>query len=143
MAKETEGEHFGDYGPMRLKRGIKLAQEYVNLYKKEIALKWNGPRYLDTECTLFTGQTSKECTYHTNSGGSFYYLNMNKRTKKTQYLVRWVEVHEIGVLRLNKNNYYSLELKLEIINKVLIDNQSVKRTAVEYGLARIKTKDIL
>ncbi len=39
MAKETEGEHFGDYGPMRLKRGIKLAQEYVNLYKKEIALK--------------------------------------------------------------------------------------------------------
>ncbi len=52
-------------------------------------------------------------------------------------------MHEIGVLRLNKNNYYSLELKLEIINKVLIDNQSVKRTAVEYGLARTKTKDIL
>lgn len=56
------------------------------------------------------------------------------RSEKIRYIVRLIDTHGIGILRSNKNNYYSPELKLEIINKVLIDGQSIKSTAIEYGL---------
>ena len=41
------------------------------------------------------------------------------RSDNIKYLVR----HGFDILRSNKNNYYSPELKLEIINKVLIDGK--------------------
>lgn len=50
------------------------------------------------------------------------------------YLVRLIGRHGFDILRSNKNNYYSPELKLEIINKVFIDVKTVIGTAIEYGL---------
>lgn len=51
------------------------------------------------------------------------------------YLIKLIDKHGIEILRKDKNNYYSPELKLEIINKVLISKQSVNYTSIEYGLS--------
>ncbi len=51
-----------------------------------------------------------------------------------KYLVRLIEYHGEEILRKDKNNYYSKELKEEIINNVLIDGESVKSTSIKYGL---------
>lgn len=53
---------------------------------------------------------------------------------KIRYLIRLIDKHGENILRKDKNRYYSSELKLEIINKVLIDKQSIISTAIEYGL---------
>lgn len=58
--------------------------------------------------------------------------NVNKHT--IEYLIRLLDMHGKDVLRKEKNRYYSPELKLEIINKVLIECFSVTETAIEYGL---------
>ena len=55
-------------------------------------------------------------------------------SSKINYLIRLIDRHGFDILRSNKNNYYSPELKLEIINKVLIDGQSSTNTAIEFGL---------
>lgn len=51
-----------------------------------------------------------------------------------KYLIRLVDMHGIDILRKAKNRYYLPELKLEIMNKVLMDRQSMTSTAIEYGL---------
>lgn len=52
-----------------------------------------------------------------------------------KHLVRLIDYHGEDVLRNEKNRTYSVRLKEEIINKVLIDGQSNNETAVEYGLS--------
>ncbi|MCJ8343653.1 MAG: transposase, partial [Cetobacterium sp.] len=56
------------------------------------------------------------------------------RADNISYLVRLIELHGEGILRREKNNYYSHDLKIKIINKVLVDKQSITSTAIEYGL---------
>jgi len=53
-----------------------------------------------------------------------------------EYLIRLIDRHGNHVLRKDKNKYYSLSLKEEMINKVLSENYSIKSTAIEYGLSR-------
>lgn len=57
------------------------------------------------------------------------------RTDNIRYLIRLIDRHGNQVLRKDKNNYYSPALKEEIINKVLLENHSIKFTAIEYGLS--------
>lgn len=49
--------------------------------------------------------------------------------------MRLIDKPGFNILRFNKNNYYSLELKLEIFNKILIDGKTIIGTTIEYGLA--------
>lgn len=51
-----------------------------------------------------------------------------------KYLCSLIDHHGPDILRQDKNRYYSPELKLQIINSVLIDHQSVYSVAIEYGL---------
>lgn len=60
-----------------------------------------------------------------------YYI----RSDNIKYLIRLIDRHGSHVLRKDKNNYYSPALKEEMINKVLIENHSIKSTAIEYGLS--------
>ena len=57
------------------------------------------------------------------------------KSSKINYLVRLIDRHGFDILRSNKNNYYSPELKLEIINKVLIDGQS-SESAIELWIIK-------
>ena len=54
--------------------------------------------------------------------------------KGIRYLCRLIDHHGPDILRQDKNRYYSPELKVQIINSVLIDHQSVYSVAIEYGL---------
>ena len=49
---------------------------------------------------------------------------------KIWYLVKLIDKHGEDVLRRDSNRYYSHELKREMINKVLIGNQSKKISIV-------------
>ena len=62
-------------------------------------------------------------------------LEYNISKHNIEYLISLLDEHDEGVLRKDKNNYYSPMLKEEVINKVLLDNQSVRSTAIEYGLS--------
>ena len=55
--------------------------------------------------------------------------------KNIAYLIRLIDKHGFDILNSGKNKYYSLELKLEAINKVILDGQSIIGTAIEYGLS--------
>lgn len=52
------------------------------------------------------------------------------RSDNINFLVQLIGRHGFDILRSDKNNYYSPELKLEIINKVLIDGKSIISTAI-------------
>lgn len=58
----------------------------------------------------------------------------NMKFCKIQYLIRLIDRHGENILRKEKNNYYSPQMKEEIINKVLIENHTVKSTSIDYGL---------
>ena len=48
-------------------------------------------------------------------------------------------MHGIDILRKSKNTRYSLSLKEEIVQQVLLHNQSVTSTAIQYGLLSKET----
>lgn len=52
-----------------------------------------------------------------------------------EYLIRLIDLHGYDILRKDKNRYYSPKLKQEIINKVLLEEQSIIGTAITYGLS--------
>lgn len=51
-----------------------------------------------------------------------------------KYLYKLAERHGTEFLRKGKNNSYSPELKQELIDKVLIEGQSINKISLEYGL---------
>ena len=51
-----------------------------------------------------------------------------------KYMVRLADLHGETVLIKGKNNYYPPELKLDIINEVLILGHSIKSTSLKYAL---------
>ena len=58
----------------------------------------------------------------------------NIKMEAVNYLVSLIDLHGFDVLRTDKNNYYSILMKQEIMDNVLIDNQSIRSVALEYGL---------
>ena len=57
------------------------------------------------------------------------------RKENIKYLIRLIDRHGSHVVHKDKNKYYPPELKEEMVNKVLIENHSIKSTAIEYGLS--------
>ena len=51
-----------------------------------------------------------------------------------KYMVKLVDLHGETVLIKGKNNYYPPELKLDIINEVLIMGNSIYTTSLKYAL---------
>lgn len=55
-------------------------------------------------------------------------------TGQVDYLIKLIDKHGQDILKKEKNNYYSAQMKEEMINKVLIEGHTVKSTSIEYGL---------
>ena len=75
--------------------------------------------------------------YQKNKSGkpaSLLSKQYNVRRESILYLIKLIDTHGESILRKENNKYYSPELKIEMINKILIDNQSIRSTAIEYGL---------
>ncbi len=58
----------------------------------------------------------------------------NIRDNHIKYLIRLINKHGLDVLRTTKNKYYSIHEKERIINRVLLDNESIFSVAIDEGL---------
>ena len=59
-------------------------------------------------------------------------FNMNKSNIK--YLINLIKKHSYDVLRNGKNRFYSKDFKLQTINRVLYNNESINGVAIDIGL---------
>ena len=59
-------------------------------------------------------------------------FNVYKST--INYLIALIEKHGYYILRNDKNKYYSKEFKLQTINRVLVNFESVRSVAIDIGL---------
>ena len=60
-------------------------------------------------------------------------FNMNKSNIK--YLINLIKKHGYDVLRNGKNRFYSKDFKLQTINRVLYNNETIKQVAIDIGLS--------
>ena len=51
------------------------------------------------------------------------------------YLIRLLDKHGYDILREEKNNYYSVEYKQEVINRVLLQREPLYQVALDLGLS--------
>ena len=59
-----------------------------------------------------------------------------------KYLIRLIDKHGFDILKTTKNKFYSTIEKERIINRVLLDNESLKSVAVDEGLLSYGTLSI-
>ncbi|WYD24398.1 IS3 family transposase [Fusobacterium animalis] len=59
----------------------------------------------------------------------------NIRESNIKYLIALIEKHGYDILRNGKNRIYSKEFKLQTINRILINNESINSVAIDIGLA--------
>ena len=60
--------------------------------------------------------------------------SFNIRESNIKYLITLIEKHRNNILRKSKNRVYSKEFKLQAINRILINNESVNSVALDIGL---------
>lgn len=58
----------------------------------------------------------------------------NVRHEVVEYLTRLIDKHGLDILRTSKNKYYPPYQKEQIINRVLINNESRNSVAIDEGL---------
>ncbi len=59
----------------------------------------------------------------------------NLRHANVEYFLNLAARHGVEILRHRKNKYYSPEEKIRIINRVLIDNESMNSVSIDEGLS--------
>ena len=59
----------------------------------------------------------------------------NITESKIKYLIALIRKHGYNILRNGKNRAYSKDFKLQIINRVLINHESINSVAIDIGLA--------
>ena len=58
----------------------------------------------------------------------------NIRESNIKYLVTLIKKHGYDILRKDKNRMYSKDFKLQIINRILINHESINSVAIDIGL---------
>lgn len=61
--------------------------------------------------------------------------SFNIRESNIKYLITLIEKHGYNILREDKNKVYSKDFKLQIINRILINHESINSVAIDIGLA--------
>ena len=59
----------------------------------------------------------------------------NVRDNRVKYLIRLIDKHGFDILRTTKNKYYSVYEKKRIVNRVLLDNESIWAVSIDEGLS--------
>ena len=70
------------------------------------------------------------------NGMSIIQISNKYKVKETtvKYIYRLIEVHGYDILRTTKNKYYSSNQKEKIINRVLLNNESITSVSIDEGL---------
>lgn len=86
--------------------------------------------------TKLTKQQKLEIYDKRKSGSTLTKLELEYGLHKhhIHYLIKLIDIHGKEILDRNGNRYYPPDLKKEIIDKVLIDKQSINTTSLEFGL---------
>ena len=61
--------------------------------------------------------------------------SFNIHESKIKYLIALIKKHGYDILRNGKNRIYSKDFKLQIINRILINHESINSVAIDIGLA--------
>ncbi|WP_288847942.1 IS3 family transposase [uncultured Sneathia sp.] len=61
--------------------------------------------------------------------------SFNVRPSNIEYLIQLIRRHGYDILRNGKNKFYSKEFKLQTINRVLYNNESINGVAIDIGLS--------
>ena len=54
--------------------------------------------------------------------------------RNLSYMIKLIERYGLEIVKKGRNNYYSPEIKQEMIDKVLHEGLSIERVSLEYGL---------
>ena len=75
--------------------------------------------------------------YDRKNGMSFSSIKSKYGINKSgvEYLVRLIDKHGFDILRTNENKSYSSKEKERILNRILIDNESILSVSIDEGLA--------
>lgn len=70
------------------------------------------------------------------NGMSIIQISNKYKVRETtvKYIYRLIEVHGYDILRTTKNKYYSSNQKEKIINRVLLNNESITSVSIDEGL---------
>ena len=60
--------------------------------------------------------------------------DFNIHESNIKYLIALIKKHGYNVLREDKNRVYSKEFKLQAINRILINHESINSVAIDIGL---------
>ena len=58
----------------------------------------------------------------------------NIRESNIKYLITLIKKHGYNILREDKNRVYSKDFKLQAINRILINHESINSVAIDIGL---------
>jgi transposase len=74
--------------------------------------------------------------YDRKNGMSFTSLKSKYSINKSEveYIVRLIDKHEFDILRTNENKSYSSKEKERILNRIIIDNESILSVSIDEGL---------
>ena len=70
------------------------------------------------------------------NGMSIMQISNKYKVRETtvKYIYRLIEVHGYDILRTTKNKYYSPNQKEQIINRILLNNESIISVSIDQGL---------
>lgn len=70
------------------------------------------------------------------NGMSIIQISNKYKVRETtvKYIYKLIEVHGYDILRTTKNKYYSSNQKEKIINRVLLNNESITSVSIDEGL---------
>jgi transposase len=74
--------------------------------------------------------------YDRKNGMSFTSLKSKYSINKSEveYIVRLIDKHEFDILRTNENKSYSSKEKERILNRLIMDNESILSVSIDEGL---------
>ena len=94
----------------------------------------------DWRCSFFVSKLTREDKikiYERRKRGetiSSLAKNFNIRESNIKYLVDLIKKHGYDILRKDKNRVYSKDFKLQIINRILINHESINSVAIDIEL---------
>ena len=82
--------------------------------------------------------------YDRKNGMSFPSIKSKYGINKSgvEYLVRLIDKHGFDILRTNENKSYSSNEKERILNRILIDNESILSVSIDEGFGSLDTESL-